>query len=227
MVVIKRRTLVIAFTLFIVALFTATCVAFTNRTIYDTRICVVIDAGHGGVDGGASGTVSGINESDINLAVAKLLEDRLIACDINVVMTRENSDGLYDTLASGYKRRDMEKRKEIIEEAVPNMVVSIHMNKISLESCSGAQVFYAENSENGKVLAENIQTSLNNNIEFERPRNVATGDFYMLTCSQYTSVLVECGFLSNAKEEALLITESYQETLAQHICDGIMAYFNV
>ena len=103
------------------------------------RFTVCIDAGHGGVDGGVTGVNTGVKESDLNLSVSRLLKEHFESCGITVVMTRKTKDGLYGTATSGFKRRDMEKRREIIEQSKPDMVISIHMNKYSPQDVPHAE----------------------------------------------------------------------------------------
>lgn len=223
MYVIKKKSLVLA-AVFLAVILSAVCIlaASGGSKAASGAITVVVDAGHGGVDAGAVG-VNGSHESSINLSVAKKLEERLKSCGINVVMTRETEDGLYGLPTDGFKRRDMRKRKEIIEQAQPNLVVSIHMNKSDVASVRGAQVFYHKGSKLSEKLAACLQTSLNASSE-SKPRTALTGDYYMLNCTSFTSVIVECGFLSNSAEEKLLADDGYRDKLAQSITEGIMAY---
>lgn len=190
-----------------------------------SKIKVVIDAGHGGVDGGVSGITTGIAERELNLLVAKKLENYLVSAGITVVLTRNSSAGLYGVATSNLKRKDMQKRKEIIEKAKPNLVVSIHMNKYSISTRRGAQVFYKKNDENGKLLANSIQESFNLMPEAPRSCNALIGDYYILNCTLYPSVIAECGFLSSPEDEALLITDEYQSSIAYAIFKGIATYF--
>lgn len=188
-------------------------------------ITVVIDAGHGGVDGGAVGRVSGARESDINLEIAKKLESYLKKYNINVVQTRTNKDGLYKNFGKTYKREDMSARKKIIEENSPDLVISIHQNSFPGASVRGASVYYSELSQSSKAMAEKIKKELEN-IEECSSSKTAVGDFYMLYCTTAPSVLVECGYLSNAEDEALLISNSYQDKLAFALFCAIAHYFD-
>ncbi|MBO4594149.1 MAG: N-acetylmuramoyl-L-alanine amidase, partial [Clostridia bacterium] len=126
---------------------------------------------------------------------------------------------------SSLKRKDMEKRKEIIEKVNPALVVSVHLNKYPVSSRAGAQVFYKKGDENGKALAEAIQKSFNGMEESLKSYSALTGDYYILNCTEIPSVICECGFLSNPREESLLITMEYQRTLAYNIFCGIVSYF--
>jgi N-acetylmuramoyl-L-alanine amidase len=191
-----------------------------------TEITVVLDAGHGGIDGGVTGKVTGIKESDLNLAVVRKIEKCLLDAGINVVLTRKTDGGLYGIAVGGFKKRDMKKRKEIIDKAKPNVVLSIHMNNFPISTRRGAQVFYRNTNSNGKVLADNIQTVLNDMEESVRNYSALKGDYYILNCNDYASAIVECGFLSNAEDEKLLTDDAYQEKLAYTIFKGIIAYLS-
>jgi N-acetylmuramoyl-L-alanine amidase len=187
---------------------------------------VVIDAGHGGIDSGVVGISTKVKESELNLKVAKKLEKTLKEYGFNVVMTRTNGNGLYGLHTKNRKRRDMEERARIIKEAQPDAVVSIHMNYFSQSKQRGAQVFYKKDNEQGKELARCIQEVLALNIE-HCDRLYLAGDYYIVNCTDYPSVIVECGFLSNAYDEQLLITDEYQQKLAYYIALGIMKFLNV
>ena len=129
-------------------------------------------------------------------------------------------------LAYYRKKKDMQKRKEIIENAQPSLVVSVHLNKYALSSRRGAQVFYNENSKNGKVLAESVQQAFNELSESKREYSPLKGDYYILNCTNYPSIIAECGFLSNPEEEALLITDEYQDDISYTIFKGIVSYLS-
>ena len=185
---------------------------------------VVIDAGHGGADPGVIG-VSGTKESEINLAVAKALGEKFRSAGFRVVFTREGEGGLYGAFSSGFKRRDMQKRKEIIESAAPAAVISVHQNSFPAQpSRRGGQVFYNVLSAEGRALAEHIQANLN--VLSGKALSALAGDYYMLNCTAYTSVIVECGFLSNAEEERLLADGDYREKLAGAVFMGALAFLS-
>jgi len=188
-------------------------------------ITVVLDAGHGGIDGGVKGSATGVNESEINLAIVKKTRAYFEKAGINCVLTRQSEAGLYGVLSKGFKKRDMQKRKEIIEGAKPVAVISIHQNFYSSAKQRGGQVFYGGDNENSKLLAAAIQKGLNNLCGGER--SILFGDYFMLKCTQYPSVIVECGFLSNADDEALLLSEEYREKLADVVFTGVIEYLSV
>lgn len=179
---------------------------------------VVVDAGHGGFDGGALGTDTGAVEAEINLAVAKLLADELTGMGFYVIMTRSTDDALGST-----KDEDMRIRKEIFNLDCVDLVVSVHMNKFGDRSVSGPMVFYMNGSAEGKRLAENVVYSLCEAVE--RPQRFANPeDLFVLRVPRAPSVLVECGFLSNPEDEKKLLTEDYRQKLAKGIAEGIANY---
>lgn len=187
---------------------------------------VVIDAGHGGVDGGVTGVNTGSKESDINLTIARELKSVLEKNGYKVVMTRSNSDGLYGLSSKNKKQKDMAARGEIIKGSGADLVVSIHQNFYPRPSIRGAQVFYAHGSEKGKEAAEQMQGLLNANLT-ECSRKAMEGDYYILQCSDIPSVLIECGFLSNPEDEKLLLDSEYQQKIAYTIFTGINAVLGV
>ncbi len=186
---------------------------------------IVIDAGHGGKDGGAVGKTTGITESELNLKYALKLKEIAQQFGFRVVLTRSDMNGLYSPLASNKKRSEMEKRKEIIKKNSPDIVVSLHMNSFPNASANGSQVFYAEDSVSGQALAQSVQQSLFKNVQ-NAHKNAKIGDFYVLNCSENPSILVECGFLSNAEEEAKLQEEKYIQDFCYHLFCGILMYLN-
>lgn len=190
-------------------------------------IKIVLDAGHGGIDDGAIGNVTGAKESEINLSIVNFLKEYLSEAGFSPFLTRTSDAGLYGIAASSLKRKDMEKRKEIIEKINPELVVSVHLNKYPVTTRAGAQVFYKKGDEKGKLLAEAIQSSFNQMEESLKSYSALTGDYYILNCTEIPSVICECGFLSNPREEALLITEEYQKTIAYNIFCGIISYFSI
>lgn len=189
------------------------------------KICIVIDAGHGGADPGKVG-INDALEKDINLNIALLLKQFLQAEDIEVVMTRKTGEGLYDENASNKKVQDMKRRLEIIEQAKPELTVSIHQNSYHEEYVKGAQVFYYKTAGKSKQLAEILQEQLNS-MDTENTRKAKGNDsYFLLTKTSVPIVIVECGFLSNTEEAELLSDALYQEKLAWNIHMGIMRYLN-
>jgi len=189
----------------------------SNTTPTNVPLKVIVDAGHGGKDRGASGA-SGVTESDINLYIARRLAFELEILGAEVALTRDSEDRL-SCEADGHKQRaDILRRREIIDKFEPCLVVSIHMNTYPDKSVRGLQCFYQEGAEEGKKYAVAIQEHLNKagiTNKTARP-----GDYLILE-GKYPSVLIECGFLSNPEEEKLLATQEYQEKLARYIAAAI------
>lgn len=197
-----------------------------NSQVDKLNYTIVLDAGHGGIDGGCVGAITGITEAEINLDVTFKLKEMLENFGFNVVLTRQTSDGLYSLTAKNKKLDDMQKRKEIIEKANPNMLISIHMNSYVNSYEHGAQTFYQKGSETSQKLAETIQGELLKNLHEAREFSNHT-DLYILQCTTSPSVVVEGGFLSNSTDEELLSTAEYQNKMAYSIFCGILKYFEV
>lgn len=185
---------------------------------------IAIDAGHGGIDGGAVGVKTGVAESDVNLAVALLTEEIFKRGGFNVVMTRSSAGGLYGIPAAGFKKRDMKKRAEIISEAAPAVVLSVHQNSCNSASRRGSMVYYAYGDNEGRALAASVCEGINEMPEKPRACVSLAGDFFILNTSPSPSVIIECGFLSNAEDEALLCDDGYREKLAYAIYSGVVNY---
>lgn len=190
------------------------------------RPCVVIDAGHGGADPGKVG-VDGSLEKDINLEIAKKLQQFLIMEDVDVVLTRESDDGLYDENTSNKKVQDMKNRVQIIEEKKPALTVSIHQNSYHEEYVHGAQVFYYSNSKKSKELAERIQQVMTLHLDKQNTRQAKANDsYYLLKKTSSPIVIVECGFLSNYEEAQKLSSDLYQEKVAWAVHLAVLQYLN-
>ena len=201
-------------------------VSSMNSQIKESRPCVVIDAGHGGSDPGKVG-INNVLEKDINLQIAEKVKNYLEANDINVIMTRETEEGLYDADASNKKVQDMKRRIAMIEDASPLVTVSIHQNSYPEEYVHGAQVFYYSTSEEGKRLAELLQSQLIREVDPDNNRQIKANDsYYLLKKTKSPIVIVECGFLSNREEASKLCEDEYQDRLAWAIHMGIMQYLN-
>lgn len=196
----------------------------TDRKEEESFGTIVLDPGHGGDDPGMIGS-SGINEKVLNLIYAKKVKALLEEQGYRVVMTRETEEGLYDAHESNKKAQDMQRRVEIISDTKPLLTVSIHQNCYPDPSVSGPQVFYFQHSVEGERLAACIQEAMNTELKIARPRvHKENTSYYILKRSESVTVIVECGFLSCPQEEAKLQEESYQDQVAQAICDGIMSY---
>ncbi|MCI8458187.1 MAG: N-acetylmuramoyl-L-alanine amidase [Clostridia bacterium] len=223
-ILLKKRNILIG--LLVVALTVGLCLAVTATvtsaySVPKTGKTVVIDAGHGGADGGVVGVTTSVKESDVNLAIARQLKHFLKTKGYDVVMTRTTTDGLYGMTTKNKKLKDMQERKKIIENANADLVVSVHCNSYPRRDQKGAQVFYAPGSENGKAMADAMQNVLKSTLGTDR--SAMSGDYYILQCSATPSLLVECGFLSTPSDEKLLVSSSYQEKVAYAIFTGVHA----
>ena len=178
---------------------------------------IILDAGHGGEDGGAS-SASGALEKEINLAITMSLRDLLVASGVRVILTRSDDTLLYDKTADYHGRKkalDLAARRKIAEETPNAIFISIHMNSFPQAQYHGLQVWYSKNNPASLFLAESIQlTSKQLQPENNRRVKAATSSIYLLHHLTCPAVLVECGFLSNPEEAALLTTDEYQEKLA-------------
>lgn len=220
-VIIQKKFLVIALIcVFCVGVFF--CLPLRYTSAHKLDYTVVLDAGHGGRDGGVVG-YNGTIEKEINLKYTLALKKLLESNNIGVILTRSDDDGLYDTNSNNKKLSDMSVRQEIIENTQPDLVVSIHMNSFPLKSVYGANCFYGLNNEHGKQVANYIQRLFSKNLNSKNSL-AKEGDYFILNCTQYPSVLVECGFLSNPTEEALLNSDEYQNKLLYHIYCGMVAF---
>lgn len=188
---------------------------------------VVIDAGHGGIDGGAV-SVLGDEEKGINLAISLKLRDKLKDRGIAVVMTRETDAGLYGESDRNKKVADMKARCSLINEVNPDLMVSVHQNNYSSEGVKGAQVFYYSHSVEGEKAAVILQNHLREQLDKNNERKAKKNDnYYILINVKCPAVIAECGFLSNYSEAQLLKSDDYQEKVAQALCDGICEYLGV
>ncbi|MBR1625487.1 MAG: N-acetylmuramoyl-L-alanine amidase [Clostridia bacterium] len=185
---------------------------------------IVLDAGHGGLDRGVIGK-NGTVEAEKNLEVAKALEKVLSDAGFFVVMTRTNDKGA-DEPAASFKQEDFKKRKATIEKYDPDLVLSVHCNKFPSSDRRGAQVFYNKMSAEGKIFAGVIQNALNGlNAEFVGKTFTALdGEYYMLNCTDSPSAIVECGFLSNPDDEALLNDDAYLSRFVSTVALAVIDY---
>ncbi len=194
------------------------------------NLTIVIDPGHGGEDGGATGKLS-THEKDINLAIALKLERLLKISGFNVVMTRTTDTSINDDNLDTIKERkvsDIHNRLKIIEAQGNCVFISIHQNHFTDSRYSGAQMFYSTKNANSKELAESIKSRV---VELLQPENTretkpATSSIYLLWHTNTPAVLVECGFLSNESEAAKLNDKVYQQQMAFAIYNGFLDYFH-
>lgn len=215
---------VIMVLLILLALYIAVNYEITTTGCNTDKI-IVIDCGHGGVDGGKVSS-DGTLEKDINLSIGYKLKALLEADEFTVVMTRTDDNGLYSQNDTNKKSADMKKRCEIITTSGCNLCVSIHQNSYTAASVHGAQIFYYRQSAEGKKLAECLESSIKENLGEQTARPSKYNDnYYMLLHSTCPTVIAECGFLSNPEEAKKLATEDYQQEMAEALYQGIKKYY--
>lgn len=220
----KRKIVALISLALIVASICFTGKALISNAYEKFVYVVVLDAGHGGIDGGVVGVQTGVVESELNLKMVYELKDIYEKSGFKVVLTRTDENGLYGEASSGFKLRDLKKRRDIINNSNADMVISIHMNKYSASSRRGAQVFFKIDDKKSNFLAEKIQFRLNLMKESPRISNALKGDYYILNTAKIPAVIVECGFLSNKDDEKLLQNEEYRKKLAKEIYNGSIDY---
>lgn len=197
---------------------------FVAQTIKNQNV-ICIDAGHGGSDPGKIGSPD-ILEKDINLSIALKLQKLLEKKNFKVYMTRNGDYNLSDS-SENQKRSDLSNRKQIIFENDPVAVISIHQNSYPSSDVHGAQVFYPQGSEQSKLLADSIQTSLVKGLDPENHRKAKSNtDYFLFRDNPYPIVIVECGFLSNPEELKLLQTAKYQQKAVHCIYNGLKNYLS-
>ena len=191
-------------------------------------LTIVIDAGHGGIDGGAS--KGEIVEKDITLSIAKRVEKRLKRLGAEVIMTRTTSGDVLEEHAPSEqfsslrerKKEDIFLRETIANEANPDIFITIHANAIPNSKWRGAQVFYhAKGHGNSQHLAKEIQSSIIENLKNTDRNALAIQNVYLLKKLKSPAVLVETGFISNDEERELLTNVKYHEEMAEAIVNGI------
>ena len=195
---------------------------YINKTVNIENIrvdkpVIIIDAGHGGIDGGAVGT-DGIIEKDINLEIALKLKRLFKMTNAEVILTRETDISLGDDGAKRRKASDLSNRVKIANKYPDAIFLSIHMNKYPSEKTKGMQIFFSQNNLDSANLAELLQKNNRAYLQPENNREIKRGkDIYVLENIKNIGILVECGFLSNPEEERLLTQDKYQNKLAKII----------
>ena len=198
-----------------------------QRTAVHRNHVFIIDAGHGGVDGGAT-SCTGVLESQINLEISLKLNDLMHLLGYKTVMIRTEDVSIYtkgETIAAK-KVSDLKERVRIVNETENAVLISIHQNTFSDSRYDGAQVFYADTS-GSATLAQGLQSELTKSLDptSNRKAKKATG-VYLMEHIQKTGILVECGFLSNPEEEAKLRDPDYQRRLCSVIATTVSRLIN-
>ena len=195
---------------------------------------VVLDPGHGGIDGGAE-SGDGTSEKDINLAISSQMRKLLEENGIRVIMTRTSDEGLYDPEQDAairtLKTQDLYERKRIIDEADADLAVSIHLNSFTQDtSVKGAQVFFSSDGpeelvSRSEAAASLMQEELNRKVNKDKKREeLGKNDVFILKDITCPIVIAECGFLSNQEEAEKLKNTGYQKKIAEALCISICGY---
>lgn len=184
-------------------------------------VCIVVDAGHGGKDDGASN--SKVVEDEINLSIAIKLKNLLENAGAEVLMTRDGDYDLAQEGAASRKKSDMKKRVELMNQEKVDLFVSIHLNSYPNTSVKGGQTFYQKENKAQEMFAKHMQEYLKKATHSKMTSK--TGDYYILNETKKTGTLIECGFLSNYEECRMLQEETYQQEIAQELFYGISDYF--
>ncbi len=192
---------------------------------------IVIDPGHGGIDGGTS--VGDILEKDINLIIGLKLKEKLIKKGATVIMTREIDDSLDDHIINNGSRHreDLNARVKIVNDSNADILISVHVNYIKNSNKIGAIAFYHTNGEKGKYLAEHMQGYLNDISTYKKmditvKHSATSGNYYILGNTSAPGIIVEIGFLSNQIDRGLLLDAEHQNEIIEQITKGIISYFN-
>lgn len=195
-----------------------------SNTYLNKRKTIIVDAGHGGFDGGAM--VNGVFEKDINLKIALNLKDCLSMIGYDIILTRKNDDAI-NTKGTNIRTKkisDMQNRLNIMKNYPEALFVSIHLNIYENSAINGAQVFYSNNDLLSNNLARSIQRSIKNNLQKNNNRQIkmAQKNVYLLYNAPIPACIVECGFLSNSLDFKNLTNENYQKKMAISIFCGII-----
>lgn len=208
----------------------STPVSGTAVPVAFKRQVLVIDAGHGGADGGCL-SVDGTPEKGINLSILQTMRDAAFVLGYDVVCTRESDVSIHDEGVTGLanqKKSDMDNRLAIINKYKDAVAVSIHQNQFTDSKYSGAQVFYSKKSEDAHALAESIKARIVSTLQPDNERETKpVGDeLFLLDNANCPAVMAECGFLSNESEAARLETPVYQKHMAMTLLFGVNDYIN-
>ena len=228
--VINKKSIILTFSLVFIFIMSSFIYNSYQKSMVTsvTSNVIVIDPGHGGEDGGAVG-VTGIKEKDLNLKIALKLKEKLLNSGINVVMTRETDIMLCDkNQQKKRKRTDFDNRIKIAQNYNNAIFISIHMNYFEDNSQSGAQIFYSKNNPESKEIASILREELKNSLNPNNKRQIKPSgkEIYLLSNLKIPACLIECGFISNPTEEQLLMSDNYQEKIAETIKNGLLKYFS-
>lgn len=227
----RKKSVVLAVTALVITVGMLAGISSRTRStaaIPQDQFVIIIDAGHGGIDGGAVG-VNGTVEKRINLEIALQLRDVLCSAGYNVIMTRDTDISIHDSSADTVREMkvsDLHNRLKMTELYRNSLLVSIHQNTLTSPSVTGAQVFYSPNNPASEQLARSIQDQFDRYIQPGAPRETkkAGKNLFLFYNAKNTAVLAECGFLSNAEEERLLCSPEHQRKLVFCLYKGLLEH---
>lgn len=198
-----------------------------NAVSIDDGETVVIDAGHGGEDGGAVG-IGDVLEKDLNLKISRKLKCIMMLLGVDAVMTRDDDVSLSGNEDKLRERKvsDMRARVNTVNNISSATLVSIHQNSFGDSSCSGAQVFFSDGNAMSKALADSVQSALKFGVDKNNKRIAKCADknIFILQKANCPAVLVECGFITNEKEADLLKSDIYQTKISVCVAAGYLKY---
>ncbi|MFA5527878.1 MAG: N-acetylmuramoyl-L-alanine amidase [Peptostreptococcales bacterium] len=230
-IIIKKRWLISALIVGLLMFFLISLTHITIGVFNSRNLCtIVIDPGHGGIDGGAVSSDSSILESHVNLEIALKLKKLFEESGCRVIMTRQKDVGLYsegETSIRSKKMEDLVNRNNIMNHERVDYSIMLHLNSFPDSSIYGAQCFYPRNCPKSQLLAEKIQESFLQGIDDGNHRkSKVKDDILLLKNPKSPRVLIECGFLSNPREAKLLAEQSYQRLLANCIYKGFFEFLD-
>ena len=214
---IKLTLLLLLFLIIIISIFN---VHASNLTFPLLGKTIYLDAGHGGVDNGA--TVNNVHEKDLNLQIVYKLKETLTSAGATVLLTRKDDNDISNPNALYRKKSDFDNRIKLINNSNADLYISIHQNIYQNKKYSGPQVFYVKDNQK---LAEIIQNTLNKYLNTKR-KVKTINNTYMYKLLKKKGILIECGFISNDNERYKLKTEEYQLELSKIITEGIITYYS-
>ena len=214
---IKLTLLLLLFLIIIISIFN---VSASNLTFPLLGKTIYLDAGHGGVDNGA--TVNNVKEKDLNLQIVYKLKETLTSDGATVLLTRKDDNDISNPNALYRKKSDFDNRIKLINNSNADLYISIHQNIYQNKKYSGPQVFYVKDNQK---LAEIIQNTLNKYLNTKR-KVKTINNTYMYKLLKKKGILIECGFISNDNERYKLKTEEYQLKLSKIITEGIITYYS-
>lgn len=204
-----------------------TAISVDNIAVSDS-FTVVLDAGHGGMDGGCS-TADGKTEKGINLNILLSVRDMAKLFGYNVDVTRDKDTSIHDKGVTGIRNQkvsDMENRLEIFNKYPDAVCISIHQNTFRDPKFSGAQMFYSDKNPGSERLASIMQRRFVDNLQPDNQREtkLCGSELYLCYYCENPAVMIECGFLSNPEEAAKLTDKTYQQQVAFTVFSGITEY---